>query len=339
MGKLCLGTYLQILYNAKSADRYNTKKRFVEVMLSLLCKIYDNSDTAMSKIFTGINNPTADVIKKAASLTNEDYPDLVEKFRRNIMPKLNPNKLSDAIRLLEVAIAEDTDIKHDTVVDLVTGLKKNELTGKVDNQEEFLTGVYLYVMKYTKNPGKSEVIKRILKELNDISQDYVFEANKKEESIKREEVDQYDEQNEQQAAAFCIKYDLKKEWIPLCQVAQITHPIKNHSREMYNDYCLCTRSVRQKILDINGIRKINLTGENWWEKYLDMFKDDYKKYKLGDERYLYSFHQYFPKLISYGNTPVRNFNQLSGNHAAVVRPRIERLSDCVGIHALTANSH
>lgn len=60
---------------------------------------------------------------------------------------------------------------------------------------------------------------------------------------------------------------------------------------MFNDFCICTRSGRDKILELNEVEKINASGTNWWYKYLAMFEADYKKYKLGDNRYLYLFRQ------------------------------------------------
>lgn len=320
MGELCLGTYLQILYSAVNEDKTNTKVFFVGEVLSLLTNDFDSSSTAMSKLFTGINNPTKELTKKAMYLTKEDYPGFTEDFSMIVMPMLNPNKLFDAIRMIQVAIAEDSDIKQDTEVGLITGLKKSELTGTVDNQAEFLAGVFLYVMKYTRNPGKSGVVRPIIKRLNKITPDSDFWGSKRESSYtsekkdaikerKRQEADRYDEQIEQKATSFCIKYDLQKNWIPLCQVVQISNPTKKHARKMFNDYCKCNRSVRQKILEINGIKKLELSDNDWWYEYLDMFEKDYRKYGLGAERYLYAFAQYFPRLLSYGDASVQAFIQ------------------------------
>ena len=320
MGELCLGTYLQILYNARNEDKANTKVFFVGEILSLLTNDFDPGNTAMSKLFTGINNPTNVLMKAVTHLTKEDYHGLAEDFRMIVMPMLNPNKLSDAVRMLEVAIAEDSDIKQDTEVDLVTGLKKSELKGKIDNQADFFTGVFLFVMQYTRNPGKSGVVGPIMERLTKISPDYVFAGSKKQSvrapekegtvgECKRREADRYDEQTEQKARAFCIKYDSQKDWIPLCQIAQITNPIKKHNGKMFNDFCKSTRNVQLKILDINNIKKLELSGDSWWYKYLTMFENDYRKYRLGAESCLYSFKQYFPRLLSYGDASVSIFTQ------------------------------
>jgi len=320
MGELCLGTYLQILYNAKNEDRTNTKVFFVAEILSILTNDFDPSSTAMSKLFTGINNPTTELTKKVTHFTKTDYSRIADDFRKVVMPMLNPNKLSDAVRLLEIAIEEDSDIKQDTEVDLVTGLRKNELKGTVESQADFLAGVFLYVIKCTRNPGKSGVIGPIMERLVKISPAYTFSAGKnqsvhssekedKPDKFRSPDADRYDEQATQKATAFCIRYDSQRDWIPLCQIAQITNPTKKHSRKMFNDFCRLTRSVQQRILEINGIKKLELSGDDWWYAYLVMFENDYRKYKLGDERYLYAFTQYFPKLLRYGDVPIRSFTQ------------------------------
>ena len=322
MSELCLGTYLQILYNARNEDRTNTKVFFIGEILSLLTNDFDSSNTAMSKLFTGINNPTNELIKKATCLTKEDYPIFVEDFKKIVMPMLNPNKLSNAVKMLEVAISEDSDINHDTEVDIITGLKKSELQGKVENQADFFAGVFLYVMKCTRNPRKSGAVGSIMKKLIEITPDYVFVPCKNQSthvlendettcSRKRREEERYDEQIEQKATAFCIKYDLQRDWISLCQIAQITNPTKKHSRKIFNDFCKCTRSVQGKILEINGIKKFELAGDDWWYKYLVMFKNDYRKYELGAERYLYTFSQYFPRLLEYGGERINDYTQRS----------------------------
>ena len=320
MSELCLGTYLQILYNARNEDKTNTKVLFVGEILSLITNDFDPGNTAMSKLFTGINNPTNVLVNKVTHLTEEGYRRLVDDFRNIIMPMLNPNRLSDAVRMLQIAIAEDQDIKQDTEIDLITGLKKSELKGTIDNQVDFFVGVFLYVLRYTRNPGKSKVVGSIMEHLKKLSPGYEFAKSKRQsiitsekeisvsEFIRREDY-RYNEQIEQEAIAFCIKYDTQKDWIPLCQIAQITNSTKKHSRKMFNDFCKCTRSVQQKILDINNIKKLELFGDNWWYKYLAMFEDDYRKHELGAERYVYTFTEYFPRLLNYGDASVRDFTQ------------------------------
>jgi len=52
-----------------------------------------------------------------------------------------------------------------------------------------------------------------------------------------------------------------------------------------------------------------VSGDDWWYKYLDMFKKDYDNYALGAERYRYMFTQYFPRLLEYGGESINDFTQ------------------------------
>ena len=78
---------------------------------------------------------------------------------------------------------------------------------------------------------------------------------------------------------------------------------------MYNEFCELTTSTRNKILEISEVDKIEVSGEYWWFKYLDLFEKDYEKYGLGAERYRYSFSQYFPRLLEYGGEPIDGFTK------------------------------
>ena len=165
MGELCLATYLQILYRAKCKDYSIKKTFFVGEILSILTNEFDDSSTAMSKLFTGINNPTKAIVSKVRYLTEDDYRKTTESFNKCVMPLIDTNALPEAIRFLEIAIAEDKSIRDDTVVDCVTGTRKNELTGQVEDPVAFLTGLLLFVLKSTNNPKQAGVIKAYLTDI------------------------------------------------------------------------------------------------------------------------------------------------------------------------------
>ena len=78
---------------------------------------------------------------------------------------------------------------------------------------------------------------------------------------------------------------------------------------MYNEFCDFSASTRRRILEKNEVKEIIVSEDDWWYKYLEMFKKDYIKYKLGSKRYEYMFAQYFPRLLEYGGKPVRNYTQ------------------------------
>ena len=74
---------------------------------------------------------------------------------------------------------------------------------------------------------------------------------------------------------------------------------------MYNDFCKCSLSVQNKILEKNEITPISVIAEGWWYGCIDLFLKDYRKYNLGAKNHEYLFHQYFTKgLYSYREEPI-----------------------------------
>ncbi len=289
----------------------NTHKDFVNSYFSLFFKIedFDDSDTAVSKLTGGYNNPK-NKIKTYMFSVNDGFESIIDDYNDIILPMYDPNKLSDAIKILSVIIVEDKDIKDDTVVDIISGLKKRELTEKAVNPSEFLMGLFLYVIRYTDNRKARGFVKNTVQEYTEKAADYVFEnvpseaQNVSDNDIREQEISIYKEQAEQKAISFCQKYDSVKDLIPLCQIAAVTNPAKKHCRKMFNEYCRCERSAQKKILEINEIHVIDVNDNDWWEECIDKFCQDYKKYDLGENRYLYSFNQYFHRLNNYAGEPI-----------------------------------
>ncbi len=82
-----------------------------------------------------------------------------------------------------------------------------------------------------------------------------------------------------------------------------------HERELYSEYCSLMSRVQNRILQINKIPLIEVNDEKVFWSYLSYFKEDYKKYRLGDERYFYVFLQYTPGLIDLAGQSVREVNR------------------------------
>lgn len=315
MGIFCLGTYLRVLLNAK--NKTSTQKALVSSVLSLFLDFCDDSDTAISKLVYGINNPTKELIEAASAVSSEDFEKYTSAFSKKVLPLINPNKTSEAIRILSVIIAEDEEINNDTVVDILSGIRKSDLTGKIDNPSAFLMGLFVYSVRHTDNRHEKGFIENTVNEYTKIAVNYVFE-NKQIESepesnsnIHKQEIDIYRERAEQKAISFCQKYDSEKELIPLCQIIAVTTPTKKHSRDMFNEYCLCEKSAKEIILETNEIAIIDINDNDWWEDCLDKLCKDYQKYNLGDDRFLYLFKQYFHRLINYSEEPISEYLDLT----------------------------
>ena len=221
-------------------------------------------------------------------------------------------------------IHEEQEIADDTVVELVNGIKKADLTDE-DDLSDFLAGIFLFALKNTKNNiGGSakrvtkEYLARVRNGEKPVKEKIVVIGDIKELSNEPEqlrsgyrssEVELMEERIEQEAISFCRKYKDLKDYIALCQVAFITNPTRVHHRDMYNEFCELTTSTRDRILEMSEVDKIEVPEDYWWHKYLAMFENDYENYTLGDERYRYSFSQYFPRLLEYGGNPIDDYTQ------------------------------
>ena len=316
MDKLCLSTFFKILINAKNLNKASTQKGIVSGFLSLLTDDFDDSDPATSKLANGFHNPSAHLIKEANKVSEDKYSQIVSDYKKKVAPLLNPNKLIDAERIIEVVISEDDKIEDNTIIDQISGIRKRELTGTVNDIDSFLVGVFLYAIRNTNNIGERGEAKHIVDSCSEQSVDYVFPAyrqgtpkengQKSVNSLLNSVI--YDEQIEQKATAFGIRYDSQKGLIPICQILYLTNPGKKHHRAMYNSFCRLAKTTRDKIIEAADIYLIDdISERNWWYEYLGQFEKDYKRFELGEDRYLYMFGQYFPDLIEFGDKPVDEY--------------------------------
>ncbi len=282
------------------------------------------SNETASNIARGSKNPSRYLMDALGNLSGDSYKTIAEYFRDQVVVLIKENERNNVRDALILLIRETREIADDTVVDVVNGTTKADITDEVD-LASFLAGICLYALKNTKNNIGGSA-KRVTKE-------YLARVKNGEKPIRREkvpdekiidsrselehsrsdyrsrEIELMEERIEQEAISFCRKYKDKKEYIALCQVAFITNPTRIHNREMYNEFCELTVSTRNRILEICEVGKLDVSGDYWWHKYLAMFKNDYDKYMLGAERYRYSFFQYFPRLLEYGGEAIDDYTQ------------------------------
>ena len=301
-----------------------TQAKIVETFLKSIdekCREIDN-ETA-SNLARGVKNPSGYVMDALTTITPDEYEKLTVYFRDKIVPLIKENERNLVRDALIILIQEAAEINDDTVVEVISGIRKSELPEYEGDLAAFIAGLFLYALKNTKNNVKGKA-KSTVKEYLEKARNGAKPIKKTNVPIKEEteekqdrviankqsrEVELMEERIERDAIAFCMKYEEEKEFIPLCQVAFITNPTKKHAREMYNEFCLCTASTRKRILEKNEIEILDVSGNDWWYKYLGMFEKDYDKYKLGDQRYLYAFGQYFHRLLDYGDEPIERFLQ------------------------------
>ncbi len=318
----CLGCVLSVVVVCK-AEGFN-QEQIVESFLQSLdekCGVIDNS--AASNLARGSKNPSVYVMDALKAITSDDYERLTVYFRDKVVPYIKENDRNVVRDALIMLVQDEPEIHEDTVVEVISKVKKSNLSEYEGDLATFLAGIFLYVLKNTTNIKGGKAKK--------FTQKYVEKARNSEKPLRKtpapvrkeaepepdrdireektREVLLREENIERDAIAFCMKYEEKKALIPLCQVAFVTNPTKKHESEMYNGFSLCTASTQRRILEMSEIEILDISGMDWWYQYLVMFEKDYEKYQLGDMRYLYAFAQYFPDLIHYGDASIGRFLQ------------------------------
>ena len=328
----CIGCIIRVVYECRV--RGNTQAKIVSRFLqSIDSKCEEISNEAASHIIQGVKNPSIYVKDVIADYSSDSYPNLVAFFRNNIVNLIKENDRNHVRDALILMIQEDPEIEEDTIVELISKIKKRDLSNKADDLDTFLAGTFLYALKNTTNKtgGKvkdfaQEYLKRVREGAKPINTGHNVNATEEEANLKQEmpmsgstnrEIDLIKESIESEAAVFCMNYEDKRDYIALCQIVSFTNPLKKHYRKMYNDFCLSKKSVRNRILELNEVKVINIYEKDWWEGYIALFLNDYKEYGLGDDKYAYSIGQYFPRLLNYGDAPVEQYLQY------YIRPQVE----------------
>ncbi len=317
----CIGCIISVVAECKTEG--TTQAKIVEDFLRSIDKDCEEiSDETASNIARGVKNPSGYLMDALGSLSVDSYKTIAEYFRAQVVVSIKENERNNVRDTLILMIREAREIADDTVVDVVNGVTKADLTDEVE-LSSFLAGIFLYALKNTKNNiGGSakkvtkEYIARVKNGEKPVRRKNEFTEEVKDSNPEYEyshfdsrlrEVELLEERIEQEAISFCRKYIKEKEYIALCQVAFITNPTRVHHRKMYNEFCELTTSTRNKILEISEVDKLKVSGGDWWYKYLDMFIKDYDNYALGDERYRYTFSQYFPRLLEYSGERINDF--------------------------------
>ena len=312
----CIGSIISTVYECRVEGV--TQAKIATAFLKCIdknCEWLSNEDA--SNLARGCKNPSPYVMEALSALSDENYKEIISYFESNIINLIKENEMTHAIDALALMILEDESITDESVVNVISRSKKEEVYNDTNMPSTFLAGLFLYALKNTKNStnGKAKRIAQdYLKRVREGSQTINRVSNntpteKQPNSLSSREIELMEERIDQEAVSFIMKYDISKSFIPICQIISITNLTKKHDREMYNEFCLMTKSVRNRILEETEIAIINLSEKDWWYPYLSHFEQDYRHYKLGDVSHLYAFGQYFPKLLEYGNTPITQYTR------------------------------
>ena len=286
MSKLCMGTYLMILYKMR-ASGCKQKELVGTIMHSRYPQFNEEDNSQMSHIIHGDFNPPNEVRQNVNWLTDEDYAELEDFFKTDVVSLLNPNKFKNIRMALTKVILEDESIEDDTVVNIINKTTKENLPEDNSSLERFLAGIFLYVLQFTDNIETRAYVDEINKEFFD---NLNTVREKKERSIPSSNLAKGDMQK---AKEFCIKYESEIELLPLCQIAVSIDPLHLFVRDMYNAFNMCDEETQNLILSLKKQRKLEFEDPDWKYHALGKYCEKLKEYKFSKGEYFYEGGKYF----------------------------------------------
>lgn len=299
---LCLGTFLQLIIDCSNM---NQKEIVGLIMNNIDSSFDDTNDSLISDIVRCVKNPPKKLCEKLKWMEKEQFSEITEIFIE-VVPYIIPNKLYELKQGLLKLVKDDQTIKDSTVVDLVNEVTKDQLSGNENPIESILAGLFIYIMKYTKNTtnrtGKKAQGSAINKAEN---HPIVVEMSSSEpaEKIAVESEDIF-----RAAQDFCLKYEKELALLPLCQIAFNIDPLHNNVRSMYTDYIRCPQKVKEAILRIKKIPKLTFS-KDWVDKAIDHYKSLIDQYELSTREFLYDGAKYLHRAFDYySDYPVDNPN-------------------------------
>ena len=286
MSKLCMGTYLMVLYKMR-ASGCKQKELIGSIMHSRYSQFNEEDNSQMSHIIHGEINPPNEVRQNINWMTDEDYVELEDYFKTDVVSLLNPNRFQVIRLALTKIILEDESIEEDTVVNVISKTTKGELQEYHSSLERFLAGIFLYVLQFTDNTKSRKYVEQINKEFFD---NLNVVKSKKSRSVLSNSHAQGDLQK---AKEFCIKYEEEIELLPLCQIAVNIDPLHKFVREMYNAFNLCDEGTQALILELKKQRKLEFDDDDWRYSALEEYREKLKEYKLSKGEFFYDGGKYF----------------------------------------------
>lgn len=159
MKKLCFGTYATVL--VKCSVPSTTQKQLIGTMLLSVNSNYDirTDDATVSALVLGHTNLSDNVIYY---IDAHNPTELAAYFKEKVLPLLNLNKKGNIVLALRSIIAEDTDITDDREIEIVNKLTKADILSRdIIVFEDFLAGLFIYIVKNTTNNKQEKNVRNI----------------------------------------------------------------------------------------------------------------------------------------------------------------------------------
>lgn len=129
----------------------------------------------------------------------------------------------------------------------------------------------------------------------------IRQSNRMEKFEKRQ--DMRDEQRHQecvksQAVSFISKYYKDRGLIPLCAIATMYNDLFYYNREMYREFCCCTKEAQNRILEYCDL-DLRVSEYNIFEKCLVAIESVINKHFPDDKSVFYEGGKYFARSLEY----------------------------------------
>jgi hypothetical protein len=300
MSRLCLGTFFKAIVVCVEENSFTQSRCFREVFSCIDDKYGPDPDT-ISKFVRGVRNPNKEFIERINDYDPDQYDSLCHCMN-NIANMFNPQSECLLVKTITKIVNGDDTIPESQPVDLVNGTLKKDFPGNYIDLPSFLTGVFLYTLKFVDNSGKTEYSKEI---------DKLFLADLIEEPTKNSgnaNNDLLSEDETLRVRQYLVEHESETDLIPLCQIAFLYNPDHNYQRSMYTEYNLLSEKLRSSILDKCNVTARLVCDKLYWMEGLALLEDDLIKYKLSSERYIYMFGQHFPRFQYYVSKSIKGYD-------------------------------
>lgn len=103
----------------------------------------------------------------------------------------------------------------------------------------------------------------------------------------------------EEANNFLIDHEDERDYLPWCTIATNQHQHERHNRKIYTDFCRCSVELQNKILEMAEFTIRTIEGTEWVDDAFKKLEADVKKYKLGEQPFLYDGAKYFHRAFLY----------------------------------------
>lgn len=149
--KLCFSTFASVLIKCQAVC--STQIRLCRALFDCLHTEFksDYSDSAISDLVRGKKNVSPIDIELIGKC---DRKELSRHFSIKVLPLLDGNKKTNIVLALRDIVSTDKEIRNDTSIELINDISKRELISQTAFVfSDFLAGIFVYVLLYTKNTG------------------------------------------------------------------------------------------------------------------------------------------------------------------------------------------